>query len=642
MRQKQRRNFLQHIVPHGLNQKDFLFLVVAITVFVLILLNRSPNFLRAISITLRTGFNLSVVLCLFILYITFRLKGWPGRFFPLVFTVALFAFPLAGLWAIGQTQPTILMGIVPLFDASDYYSDALRLLAGQDFSVFAARRPLFPGLLAFALWVSGHNLMVALSLFTLITALACFAAAKEIQRTHGAEVAVFVLAILFLYYRYHSGLVMSENLGLPLGTIGFAVLWRGTSDKHKLLVWIGILLVTLALNARAGTFFMLPLLLAWYGWLFRGPEQKFSWSFLALAGSAVLLGFVINLIMFDLLASPSGVPFANFSYTLYGLAAGGKTWRYIFEVRPDLLLLQEPYHSREVYRMAFELILHQPGLLVKGALYTWSTLFSNTWYSAYSYVAGENPIVGQIAQWGLFLLCALGIVRWVRAPADLLNGLVCISALGIFLSVPFLPPTDAYRMRPYAVSIIIFGLLPAMGFLYGLEKLKLPFTEKGQTSISYLPHLLGLSSLLLISSLVAPVLLKNTGELPRFQQVTCEGNLDLVSIRFDPGTHFNVIRQRTPGLDWMPDFRVGRFRRNSHNMADPYMIAWTDTVEPGESMFYSLDFQSMKKVLIVTPTDRLPAPGSLWQICGEWETDPTYNLYNIFYARMEATRIDED
>jgi hypothetical protein len=292
--------------------------------------------------------------------------------------------------------------------------------------------------------------------------------------------------------------------------------------------------------------------------------------------------------------------------------------------------------------MAFELILHQPGLLVKGALYTWSTLFSNTWYSAYSYVAGENPIVGQIAQWGLFLLCALGIVRWVSAPADLLNGLVCISALGIFLSVPFLPPTDAYRMRPYAVSIIIFGLLPAMGFLYGLEKLKLPFTEKGQTPISYLPHLLGLSSLLLISSLVAPVLLKNTGELPRFQQVTCEGNLDLVSIRFDPGTHFNVIRQRTPGLDWMPDFRVGRFRRNSHNMADPYMIAWTDTVEPGESMFYSLDFQSMKKVLIVTPTDRLPAPDSLWQICGEWETDPTYNLYNIFYARMEATRIDED
>lgn len=641
MRQALRRIFINHKFLQGFYLIELLVLVIAISVFALILLNRSGNFLRVASITLRTGFNLSVLLCLMILYITFRLKGWLGRFSSLVFTVALFAFGLAGLWAIGQTQPTILMGILPLFDASDYYSDALRLLAGQDFSVFAARRPLFPGLLAFVLWASSHNLMVALSIFTLITALACFAAAREIHRTHGAEVAFFVLAILFLYYRYHSGLVMSENLGLALGTLGFAFLWRGTADHSKLLVWFGLLVVTLALNARAGTFFMLPLLVFWFGWVFRSPDRKFSWSYLALASSAVLLGFVANMIMFRLLASPSGVPFANFSYTLYGLAAGGKTWRYVFEVRPDLYLLQEPYHSREIYRMAFDLILHQPALLIKGALYSWAMLFSNSWYSAYSYVAGENPIIGQLAQWGLFVLCALGIVRWARKPEDILNGLVCIAALGVFLSVPFLPPTDAYRMRPYAVSIIIFGLLPAMGLLFVIEKLKIPFVEKGDTRISYLPILSGLTVLLLFSSLIAPVLLKNVGKLPSFQAAACDGDMELVSIRFDPGTHFNVIRQRAPGLDWLPNFHVGRFRRNSHSMADPNMIAWTDTVEPGESVFYSLDFRSMEKVLIVTPTDHLPEPGSYWQVCGDWETDPVLDTYNIFYARMEA-RIDED
>ena len=46
------------------------------------------------------------------------------------------------------------------------------------------------------------------------------------------------------------------------------------------------------------------------------------------------------------------------------------------------------------------------------------------------------------------------------------------SAIGVFISVPFLPPTDAYRMRPYAASIVIFAALPAMGLNYILSRKK--------------------------------------------------------------------------------------------------------------------------------------------------------------------------
>lgn len=615
--------------------KDILYLVIAVSIFAVILLNRSPNFLRPISLSLRTGLNIVVGLYFVILYFAFRLRGWSGQLFSLALTLALFAFSLAGLWAIGLTQPTVFNGIVPLFDASDYYSDALRLLAGQDFSVFSARRPLYPGLLSAVLWVSNHNLMTALSIFTLITALACFAAVKEIQRTHGVEVATCVLALLFLYYRYHSGLVMSENLGLPLGVLGFALLWRGISKRGHFSALVGLFLITLALNARAGTFFMLPLLLLWAGWVFRKPSKAFSWSFLALGVTAVILGFVLNLIMFRLLATPSGVPFANFSYSLYGLASGGKSWIYVFESHPELRQLQEPFQSREIYRMAFELIRSEPELLIKGALYNWSMLFSNTWYSAYSFVAGENPIIGMIAQRGLFLLCILGFVRWARNPDDTLNGLVCVASVGVLISVPFLPPTDAYRMRPYAASMVIFGLLPAMGLLFGTEMLKISFFTKTRLENTH-PYLLTfLVGLILLSSTVGPVLVKYSGSRPNFQQVSCEDDMEFVSIRFDPGTHFNVLRQSAPGLDWMPNFRISRFKRNSHSMADSNMIAWTDRVDPGMSIFYTFDFRTMKKVLIAVPTDRLPPAGTLWQVCGEWESDPVLETYNIFYARTE-------
>ncbi len=134
---------------------------------------------------------------------------------------------------------------------------------------------------------------------------------------------------------------MSENLGVALGALGFGLLWRGASTKSILYIWSGLLTTTLALNARAGAFFMLPLLILWTGWLLR-ENKIISWKFLFISASAVILGFVLNLLLARLIAVPPGVPFANFSYTLYGLASGGKSWAYVFEAHPEVLRIQEP------------------------------------------------------------------------------------------------------------------------------------------------------------------------------------------------------------------------------------------------------------------------------------------------------------
>jgi hypothetical protein len=120
-----------------------LSVLLSVSLFTLILLNRSPNVLRPISLYSRTGFNVALGLIFLLVYITFRLRGWIGRLLSITLTLALFAFALAGLWAIGQTQSIVLNGIVPLFDASAYYADSLRLLAGQDLSDFSGRRPKF-------------------------------------------------------------------------------------------------------------------------------------------------------------------------------------------------------------------------------------------------------------------------------------------------------------------------------------------------------------------------------------------------------------------------------------------------------------------------------------------------------------------
>ena len=615
---------------------EALWIVLAVSIFVLILLNRAPNLVRPLSLSARTGFNFAVLLLFLLLYLSFRLRGWMGRTLSLVVTLALFALALAGLWATGQTQSTVLSGIVPLYDAADYYSDASRLLVGQDFSDFSARRPLFAGFLSLLLWSTGQNLMAALGLLTLITALACYIAAREIQATHGAEVAVFVLIILFLFYRHHSGTVMSENLGVPLGVLGFALMWRGTAQKKRILFWFGLFITTLALNARAGAFFGLPLLLLWSGWMFREAGRRFSLRALVISSAFVFAAFAVNVILVRLLASSTGVPFANFSYTLYGLASGGKSWHYVFERYPELLDLPADEQSLIIYQKAFDLIQRDPGLSVKGAFYNWSMLFSDTWYSAYSFVGGEKRILRMISQWAILGLCALGLIRWFRKLDDPLTSLMGVSVLGILISVPFLPPTDAFRMRPYAASMTIFGLLPALGLLFGMDILKIPPTNKLQREDSKPGALLLFTGLLVSATLLGPLVVSGFGRLPQLNESSCAPGLGVISVRFDSGTHFNILRQNQPGLDWMPDFHIGRFRQNAHSLPDSKMIAWAESLRPLSSIFYALDYHSLEKVLVVAPTASLPPPHSLWQICGEWEDDPLLKTYNIFYMRQGA------
>lgn len=617
--------------------QEAVWIVLAVSFFALILLNRSPNILRPLSLHARTGFNAPLLLLFVLLYLSFRLRGGIGRALSLTLTLALFALALAGLWAIGQTQSTVLSGIVPLYDAADYYADALRLQAGESFSDFSARRPLFAGFLSMLLWLTGQNLMAALGLLTLITAVACYLAAREIQSTHGPEAAVFVLIVLFLFYRHHSGTVMSENLGMPLGALGFALMWRGTAQKRSTLFWAGLFVTTLALNARAGAFFTLPLLILWSGWMFREAGRRFSFRVLLISVAVVFTAFAANLVLVRLLAPPSGVPFANFSYTLYGLASGGQSWYYVFELHPQLLELPADEQSRIIYGMAFDLIRQDPGLLVKGALFNWSMLFSDTWYSAYSFVGGESRILRNISQWSILALCMLGLIRWFRKPDDPLTSLVGVSVIGILISVPFLPPTDAYRMRPYAVSMIVFGLLPALGLLFGMESLKLPFLHRANQDDAKPGALLVFTSLLVSAGLLGPIVVNGLGRPPQFGQVSCGPGLDLISIRFDPGTHFNILREREPGLDWLPDFHIGRFRQNAHSLPDPNMITWAEELRPLSSAFYTLDHRTSEKVLVVARTDSLPAPNSLWQVCGEREEAPALDIFNIFYARQAAS-----
>ncbi len=605
---------------------------ISILIFSLILINRSPFLLRPISMALRTGFGVIIPLAALVIYLTFRIPGKWGDFIALTSTMSLFALGLAGLWASGITQSVILSGLIPLTDAAGYYADATRLLYGLTVSNFTAMRPFFAGLLAFFLWLSGQNLMIAVSIFTGIAGLSCYLACREIKETHGAELATFILILMFLYYRHHSGTTMSESLGVSVSLLAVALLWRGIASQKEWLTLFGIGMLALALNIRPGAMFVLPALLLWGGWVFRGP-RNFSLRFFALGSAIVVAVFYANSRMIDFVAGSSGVPFENFAWAFYGLASGGNSWTYVFEANPQLRLLSDNEVTPTIYKLAFELILSNPLLLVKGALFYWKMFFSDSWYNAYAFVAGDNYWVSEAARWGMYIFGGLGIYKWLKSRQDPYANLAVVAALGVLASVPFVPPTDAYRVRLYAATIPFFALLPGMGLLFLKEKFfgsSVVSDSEIPTSENYLIPVF--SSVLILTLILAPILIKINGKLPSAPTTVCPPGMDSFFTRLNPEALVNIHRENSVFIDWMPNFHISLFRRNAHSLPDMNMIAIIETISPLNSIFYGLNLQTGQEAIVVVDTDLLPEPGRLIQLCGELSFDPAVTPYPFFFA----------
>lgn len=615
---------------------QFLSLTIAMLVFVFILTNRSPFLIRPVSMSLRTGFGIIIPAAALVLYAVFRIPGRLGPLFSLTTVLALFALGLAGLWALGNTQPIMLSGLIPISDATNYYMDASRILHGLEISNFSGMRPFFPGLLSFFLWVTDRNLMAAVGIFTAIAGFSAYLAGMEIRRSHGAEAAVFFVMLMFLYYRHHSGTTMSESLGAAVSLLGTALLWQGISARREWVALFGITMIALALNIRPGAMFVLPALLVWGGWVFRG-QRKFSIKFFALGIVLVALTFYANKLMIDVLSGSKGVPFENFAWAFYGLASGGNSWTYVFQAHPELSLLDSSEVTPAIYKLAFELILAEPSLLVKGALFYWRMFFSNTWYNAYSFVAGENYWVNETARWGMYLLGGFGIFKWLRDRQDPFASLSLIAALGVLVSVPFVPPTDAYRVRLYAATIPFFALLPTIGLSFLVSKINSRLFRTNSFQHAPAGQWASVLSLALIAvMLVSPVLLKSAGSLPPPPESNCPQGADGIFIRFDQGTFVNVLRENVQFLDWMPNFHSSTFRRNAHSLVDINLVATLESANLPATYFYALDFQSNREALVIIESGLLPEPGTLLHLCGFWDDNPDISAYRVFHASQLA------
>ncbi len=259
--------------------------------------------------------------------------------------IAAFMLPLLFAWCTAPSGGYSLFGLLPRSDGGSYYLGARQLLETGRLDDWNCRRPLNTALLAVFLAATGNSLQAVQTIQVVLLSLAAYALSQTIAKDLGRSAGLLLFALLLAYSRSYTHWLSSEWLGLTLGALATVHLWAGARNGRKAVLAWGMAMMTLALNARAGTFLVLPALVLWAGFAGRG-KKMFRWSAAALSVAGILAGFLVNTSIMKINGNSPELGNGNFALTMYGLASGKPGWTQIYRDYPETRRMAEKELTR--------------------------------------------------------------------------------------------------------------------------------------------------------------------------------------------------------------------------------------------------------------------------------------------------------
>jgi len=522
-----------------------------------------------------------------LLYLAYRLPGHIGRMSSLSLTLVLFALPLARLWSNGVSEWLIVGGLLPWSDANGYYWDARRLLQGLPMvpSMYNAR-PLFVGFLSIILGLAQQNLQITIAISTALIAISCYLLTREIQKNYGTAAGVLVLLCLFIFISPFIGSLMTENFGLCCGVLSFALLLRGARKMSLNTTLIGLFVLTIGLNARTGTLFVLPALLLWGGYVFRGSKW-FSRQFVLAGVSVILLGFILNSLLLKAIGNPgSGSTYSTFAFIFYGVITQ-TDWTQMLKDYPKMQQLLPFQVEQQAYSILWQTLREHPSASIQGIINEWRKFFFDEHFSIFFIQRNEMEM-------SLRVLGSIGLVTCLSKLTKPSASLIIMYALGVIASIPFVGGTSQFRI--YAVTVIIFPLLSAIGLALILQKIihptlwfgwnlleqrslisylnLAPFlspsnTQKGSPTLSFWQDkgLLIFSLTLVMLSFIGPITIKQFSYTPQTAHTSCPDGLETQYFRNNPGSSINLVSDDAMTDSHLPNIRISDYRKGLTNFA---------------------------------------------------------------------------
>lgn len=376
-------------------------------------------------------------------------------FFVLLFSALGF---LAWSWTTGRSVGLAVIGSYQISDSMMYWLCSNSLLDLGNFGhplttgEWCQRRATYPSFLSGIAWIAQRNIFATLLVQALIVSLAIYVVARRSANLAGVMGAGLCAFLLFRYATVDLfALTMTENAGLIFGSVGLALLL--VASERKGIVWMamGMAMISIALNARAGAFFVLPFLVLWAGitaHLFR----KNVWQWMGAASIAILAGFALQALLVLAVGGSPGNSYGNFSYTLYGLSVGGKGWQQALIDHPELSG-SDALVSKAIYAYAWKNLSIQPELFLYGLQKNISLFMTVGTYGFEK--LGAGAVFFKACWW----LAWIPLLINRRNPGYLV---VALSSLGIALSAPLLLIDGGARV--FAATVAVDVLQVAIGF----------------------------------------------------------------------------------------------------------------------------------------------------------------------------------
>ena len=572
--------------------------VIPILLYFFILIIKIPysfsSFFRYYSVTL---FFLTLIL----FYFSFRLPGNWGRIAGFSITMILFALARSYMWSSGFSDNGILGGLLPYKDGYDYYNGARLISIGHllpQYTVQAADRPLFPSFMSSLFFLTRSNFQWTLAILVGTVGTSCFFSAWHIRKKLGVLAASFYITFLFFYIQPLIGYSLTELLGLAFGCLGFVLLWKAAETLNTRDLVLGIFTLMVGVSARAGAFFIFPMLILWAGWAFRG-QKKISLRLIIITLITVIISYLaVNTIYPRLVVESGNRTFGSFSYMIYGQVKGGAGWHSAIKdlgTRDPEVVLQAAAQNFRAH----------PSSLLIGVMKSYRDFFFPGEPGIFSFYSPHGSSRLNILLWimGLALLIWGGIVS-VRKKALSTSTLFLAAFIGILLSIPFLPPVDGGR-RFYASTMPFFFILPTIAISQIFPKL-----QHRTEDITVDRHIHGMALLLILLTIVAPVLIQKLSSPPIIPTITCPPDQAPFAVEVNPGSYIDLVKDDEDGFcGYAPNVCLSDFEANGieKNIDDFYteLITQTNNLDTTTRIFPANNLSDDSLLFFLGTTNQL-------------------------------------
>jgi hypothetical protein len=632
----------------------FFSLLISAFFFTLILVIRLPLF-KTIDVYVRNSFTTFIPLTGGMLYLTSLLKGDKGRLVRLITVVCLFGFALSGLWANVATENNSFGGLLPRSDPSAYLTDSLRILNGFK-SSYTSSRPINQAFIALLLFLTRINLQTSLAIIVFLAAIASYFVYEFVLEKFGVFPSIIFFLLIFFYFRPTSGKFINESISYILGIFGFFSFFLFLSKQKNLYYFLGLICLTLSLNIRPGPLFILPfavLLLPDYR---KADRKKILYYF----GGGVLTIIICFLWqnLFTLLFIKSGaIPFANYSYVLYGISQGGTGWQSIRMDYPDFFNVPKiplsdldrfynPDTIKWIFSLALNNIKNDPIKLLSGIARQYPLIFDiKHKMGLFSFFYYENITISNLSQYFLFFLSFFGLLNLIKKSIESVNKLIIVFVIGILFSIPFLPFSDQYQMRTYSGAIAFIALLPTVGLKYLINYFAKSKNNKfaSDNQKRQIRNQITPIGILIIAILffvcVLPIIMIFVVSPSKTNINPCENGYEQALIRFGKGSTVNVYPAYSKFLDWLPNVHREKFITSIHLYPYDEFVKSLEILDPPYSLTSTLDLLTEYGMIMIINRDLNDLQPGLYSLCGKWQTGDWNNMSPRFFYVKSITTI---